>query len=118
MVKLHRLIHSTRDVLNLVHDLEQKGAGLRVLEPDFSTSTDTRRILVTVLGIVSRNGAPVHSRRVGDRGRQAQGKPPLSIDASRVRELKTQGLAGATAIAKALGVGRASVYRVLREGSI
>lgn len=51
VVKLDRLGRSTRDVLNLVHELEQKGAGLRVLEPEFCTSTDTGRILVTVLGM-------------------------------------------------------------------
>src|SRR5215831_164354 len=53
VVKLDRLGRSTRDVLNLVHELEQKGAGLRVLEPEFCTSTDTGRILVTVLGMVA-----------------------------------------------------------------
>jgi DNA invertase Pin-like site-specific DNA recombinase len=37
---------------------------------------------------------------------------PASVDAVRVREMKAQGL-GPTAIAKALGIGRASVYRVL-----
>jgi len=35
---------------------------------------------------------------------------PASIDAAGVRELKTQ---GPTAIAKALKIGRASVYRAL-----
>src|SRR3954453_11707490 len=53
VVKLDRLGRSTRDVLNLVHELEEKGAGLRVLEPEFSTMTDTGRILVTVLGMVA-----------------------------------------------------------------
>jgi DNA invertase Pin-like site-specific DNA recombinase len=53
VVKLDRLGRSTRDVLNLVHELEQKHAGLRVLEPGFCTSTDTGRILVTVLGMVA-----------------------------------------------------------------
>ena len=38
---------------------------------------------------------------------------PASIEAARVREMKAQGLRGASAIAKALGIGRASVYRVL-----
>src|SRR4051812_48417310 len=37
VVKLDRLSHSTRDVLNLVHELEAKGAALTVLEPAFST---------------------------------------------------------------------------------
>ena len=37
---------------------------------------------------------------------------PASIDQARVREMKAQGL-GATEIAKALKIGRASVYRVL-----
>ena len=41
---------------------------------------------------------------------------PASIDAARVRELKAQGL-GATEIAKALKIGRASVYRVLAAAS-
>jgi DNA invertase Pin-like site-specific DNA recombinase len=40
---------------------------------------------------------------------------PASADSSRVREIKAHGL-GATAIAKALGIGRASVYRVLEPG--
>ncbi len=40
------------------------------------------------------------------KGRQA------SIDVALVRQMKAQGL-GATAIVKELGIGRASVYRVL-----
>ena len=47
VVKLDRLGRSTRDVLNLVHELEQKGACLRVLEPEFVTSGDTGRILLS-----------------------------------------------------------------------
>src|SRR5690349_5209166 len=37
VVKLDRLGRSTRDVLNLVHELDTKGAALTVLEPAFST---------------------------------------------------------------------------------
>ena len=38
---------------------------------------------------------------------------PASIDAVQVREMKAQGLLGASEIAKALKIGCASVYRVL-----
>jgi DNA invertase Pin-like site-specific DNA recombinase len=41
---------------------------------------------------------------------------PASIDAARVRELKAQGMSP-TAIAKALKIGRASVYRALQGES-
>ena len=41
VVKLDRLGRSTSHVLNLVRELERKGAGLRALEPEFCTSTDT-----------------------------------------------------------------------------
>jgi DNA invertase Pin-like site-specific DNA recombinase len=40
-------------VLNLVHELEQEGAGLRVLEPEFSTSGDAGRIMLMVLGMAA-----------------------------------------------------------------
>ena len=53
VVKLDRLGRSTRDVLNLAHELEAKGAALTVLEPAFSTKDATGSILVTVLGMVA-----------------------------------------------------------------
>ena len=53
VVKLDRLGRSTRDVLNLVHELEGKGAALTVLEPAFSTKDATGHVLVTVLGMVA-----------------------------------------------------------------
>jgi DNA invertase Pin-like site-specific DNA recombinase len=41
---------------------------------------------------------------------------PASIDPERVRALKTQGM-GASDIAKALGIGRASVYKALEDNA-
>jgi len=48
------------------------------------------------------------------RGKVYKGRR-VSIDAVTVREMKAQGL-GPTAISKALGIGRASVYRALEVG--
>jgi hypothetical protein len=42
-----------RDVLNLVHELEEKGASLRVLEPAIDTGGPMGRMVLTVLGIVA-----------------------------------------------------------------
>jgi len=52
--------------------------------------------------------------------RQGQGRwvykgRPASINAAQVHEMKSQGL-GPTEIAKALGIGRATVYRVSEPG--
>src|SRR5229473_7506598 len=64
----------SRDALGwlvLCHELEQKGAGLRLLEPEFCTSTDTGRILVTVLGMV----AEMERRFILERQRAASMPP-------------------------------------------
>ena len=51
--RLDRLGRSTPDVLNLVHELDAKGASLRVLEPEVSIAGDLGRMVVTVLGMVA-----------------------------------------------------------------
>jgi DNA invertase Pin-like site-specific DNA recombinase len=117
VVKLDRLGRSTRDVLNLVHELERKGASLRVLEPEFVTSNDTGRILVTVLGMVaemqrnfirSRQQAGIEAAKAAGvyKGR----KPSVPVD--QVRELTAAGK-GPAEIARELNISRQSVYRVL-----
>jgi len=87
---------STRDVLNLVHELEQKGAGLRVLEPEFCASTDTGRILVTVLGMVAEMERRfiLERQRVGIEAAKKKGvykgrKP--SVPVATVRKMRDDG---------------------------
>ena len=53
VVKLDRLGRDTRDVLNIVHELERKGAKLRVLEPAISTEGPMGKVVLTVLGMVA-----------------------------------------------------------------
>jgi len=118
VVKLDRLGRGTRDVLNIVHELEQKGASLRVLEPEFNTGPDTGRILVTVLGMV----AEMELKFIRERQRAGidnakrngvyEGRKP-SVPVATVRELKAKGK-GPTEIAKELGISRVSVYRALK----
>ncbi len=53
VVRLDRLGRSTRDILNITYELDQRGASLRVLEPEITTAGDVGRIVVTVLGMVA-----------------------------------------------------------------
>jgi DNA invertase Pin-like site-specific DNA recombinase len=53
VVKLDRLGGNTRDVLNLMHELEEKGASLRVLEAAIDTGGPMGRMVLTVLGMVA-----------------------------------------------------------------
>src|SRR3546814_7365751 len=53
VLRLDRLGRSTRDVLNLVHELGEKGASLRILEPEVTTAGDMGRMVITILGMVA-----------------------------------------------------------------
>ncbi|HXZ46159.1 MAG TPA: recombinase family protein [Pseudolabrys sp.] len=48
---LRQLGRSTRDVLNLIHELDQKGAFLRILEPAIATDGPMGKMVLTVLVI-------------------------------------------------------------------
>jgi DNA invertase Pin-like site-specific DNA recombinase len=116
VVKLDRLGRSTRDVLNLVHELDQRGAYLRVLDPDISTDGPMGRTMITVLGMVAEMelGFIQERQKAGIAKAKAEGvyKGRKPIDPASVRAMRTEGR-GASEIAKALGIGRASVYRLL-----
>ena len=119
VVKLDRLGRSTRDVLNLVHDLETRGASLRVLEPEIDTSKPEGRIILTTLAMVAEMELAFFKerQRAGIEAAKARGAyngGKRSVYRDRVQQLKAAG-AGATEIARQLGIGRATVYKVLKR---
>ena len=117
--KLDRLGRSTRDVLNLVHEIHEKGASLQVLEPAIDTSGPMGTMVLTVLGMVSEMelGFIKERQRAGIDAAKAKGLyngRPKSLDYERVLEMKKSGV-GATDIAKELGCSRAAVYKILKS---
>jgi DNA invertase Pin-like site-specific DNA recombinase len=105
-------------VLNLVHELEAKGAALTILEPSFSTRDPAGSLLVTVLGMVAEMERKfiLERQKAGIEIAKAKGvykgrKPSVPIQ--RVREMHAEGH-GPSSIAKALRISRMSVHRVLR----
>lgn len=121
VLKLDRLGRNTRDVLNLVHDLEAKGAALTVLEPAFSTKDAAGSILVTVLAMVAEMERKFIRERqaAGIAAAKAKGvyrgrRPTVPID--KVVAMNAAG-AGPSAIATSLGISRMSVHRALKAAS-
>jgi len=121
VVRLDRLGRSTRDVLNLVHQLEEQGAFLTVLEPAFSTKDAAGGLLVTVLAMVSEMERKFikERQRSGIEAARARGVykgrvPTISVD--KVLQLKASGL-GPTAISQELGISRMHVHRLLKASS-
>lgn len=53
VTRLDRLGRDTRDILNIIHDCEQRGACVTVLEPNVSTKGDMGKVILTVLGMVA-----------------------------------------------------------------
>jgi DNA invertase Pin-like site-specific DNA recombinase len=119
LYKLDRLGRSTRDVLNLVHELESKGAHLRVLEPAVSTQGPIGRMVLTVLGMVAEMEVGfIRDQRAGIEAAKARGVykgRPVTLDHTKIIDLRRKG-SGATAIAKSVGCSRAAVYKVLGLG--
>jgi DNA invertase Pin-like site-specific DNA recombinase len=122
VVKLDRLGRNTRDVLNLVHELEEKGANLRVLEPAIYTGGPMGRMVLTVLGMVAEMelGFIRDRQRAGIDAAKAKGiykGRPVTFDRARIVSLRKEGM-GATEIAKAVGCKRGNVYKTLKAAGV
>jgi DNA invertase Pin-like site-specific DNA recombinase len=122
VVKLDRLGRNTRDVLNLGHELEEKGASLRVLEPAIDTGGPMGRMVLTVLGMVAEMelGFIRDRQRAGIDAAKAKGVykgRPVTFDRARIVSLRKGGM-GATEIAKAVGCKRGNVYKTLKAAGL
>jgi len=117
VTKLDRLARSVGDLMRIVDLLAEKGASLRVLNAHIDTSTASGRAFLSMLGVFAEFETNLRRERQLEGIAKAKAAGvyrgrPASIDADEVRQLKSSGK-GATEIARAMGVGRASVYRLL-----
>ena len=117
VARLDRLGRDTRDVLNLIHECEQRRAFVTVLDPHVSTRGEMGHVVLTVLGMV----AQMERRFIKERQREgiqqakAQGRytgGKRRVDRSEVIHLRAEGV-GPSEIARRLGCSRMQVYRIL-----
>jgi DNA invertase Pin-like site-specific DNA recombinase len=115
VTRLDRLARSMSDLRRIVDALTAKGVGFRVLQQAIDTTTSEGRLLLNLLGAFSEFETEIRKERQMDGIAKAKAEGryrgrPASIDPGKIAELKAKGL-GASAIARELGIGRASVYR-------
>ena len=121
VTRLDRLARSVPHLLEILDRLTEKGASLRVLGMGIDTGTPTGKLMLTVLGgiaefereiMLERQREGIAKAKVA--GKYKGRKPTARARAKEVLELHGEGT-GATEIAKKLGIGRASVYRILDD---
>jgi len=118
VTRLDRLARSLGDALNIVAELEGKGAKLRILNAAIDTGSASGKAFLGMLGVFAEFETNLRRERQMDGIAKAKAKGVYKgrkprIDADQVRALKIQGI-GPAEIARRLCIGRASVYRMLK----
>ncbi len=121
VTRIDRLARSVRDLMNIVHELGERGVRVKATEQSFDTGDIYGEMTMNLLAVFADFETKLRKERqmegiskAKERGVYKGRKP--TIDPDQVRSLKKQGM-GATAIARELGIGRASVYRILNEAA-
>lgn len=119
VTRIDRLARSLRDLQNLVADLKARGVHLKATEQPIDTSSAAGKAFLDMLGVFAEFETNLRKERQLEGIAKAKANGvyrgrPASIDAARVRSLKESGM-GASAIAKEMKIGRASVYRCLER---
>jgi DNA invertase Pin-like site-specific DNA recombinase len=124
VTKLDRLARSVGKAWEVIEALEAKGVGLRILslggEPVDTRSATGKLILTVFAGFAQfEREMMLERQKEGIAKAKAEGvykgrKPTARAKAEDARKLSAEGRT-VTEIAKALGIGRASVYRALEE---
>jgi DNA invertase Pin-like site-specific DNA recombinase len=117
VTRVDRLARSIRDLQNIVYDLDKKGVTISATEQPIDTRTSAGKCFLDMLGVFGEFETNLRKERQMEGISKAKekgvykGRKP-SVDVEKVKELNDSGL-GASAIAKEMGIGRASVYRAL-----
>jgi DNA invertase Pin-like site-specific DNA recombinase len=119
VTKLDRLARSTQHLLDIAERVKAKGADLSIMNLGADTSTATGRLMFTVIGAIAcfERELMLERQREGIAKAKVEGKykgrqPTARAKAEEIKTLKAAGIRP-TDIARQLGIGRASVYRVL-----
>lgn len=118
VTRLDRFARSMADLHSLIHRLIHKGVGFRCIDQaGVDTTTSHGKLMLGILGSVAEFETDLRRerQREGIAKAKAQGAykgGKARIDAQRVNEMLSDG-ANPSAVARALGISRQSVYRLM-----
>ncbi len=121
VTSLYRLADNTKHLLAIVESLNAVGVSLKIIDNDIDTSTHHGELLRLLLGAITdferqvvRERQAVGIAKAKQAGRYKGRKPTAMAKTDEVLTLITQGLTRQK-IADQLGIGVASVYRILKN---
>jgi DNA invertase Pin-like site-specific DNA recombinase len=121
VTKIDRLARSITNLLEIIQALERKKVAVRILNLGMDTNTPTGKLILTMLGGIAEFERAIMLERQREGIAKAKiekkykGRKPLADDKrEQVIQLASTGTARDT-IAAQVGVGVASVYRILAE---
>lgn len=122
VTRLDRLARSVGDLSTIVGRLEAKKVGFRCLHQNFDTTSAEGRLMLNILGAFAEFETAIRRERQMEGIAKAKaegrmgGKPgPRVASAEDIMKLRKEGL-GSSAIARQLGIGRRTVYRIVPDG--
>jgi DNA invertase Pin-like site-specific DNA recombinase len=119
VTKLDRLARSIPDLVRIIGTLEEKQATLRIIAMNLDTNTPTGRLLLNLVGSVAQFEREIMLERQRDGVAKAKtagkykGRKPTARAKSADVIAQFKADQRPTDIAKSIGIGRASVYRIL-----
>jgi DNA invertase Pin-like site-specific DNA recombinase len=120
VTRIDRLARSLKDLQDIVFELKAKGVALKATEQPVDTGTAAGKAFLDMLGVFAEFETNLRRERQleGISAAKARGvykgRQP-SIDAAEVLRLRREEKFGPAEIARRLGIGRASVYRLLNK---
>lgn len=123
ITRLDRLGRSTKDLLNLLSDLEERGVALEVIEQSIDTRTPEGRLFFTMVAAFATFEADLLRARTREglasaraRGRFGGRPEKLSMDKKRsIAELYHGQKTPVSSIASQFGISRGTVYRYVEQ---
>lgn len=119
--KLDRLGRDTADMIQLIKEFDEMGVAIRFLDDGISTEGTMGKMVVTILSAVAQAERQRILERTNEGRLEAKAKGvqfgrKRTIDRNKLLALYHKGI-GATEIAKLMGIGRSTIYKLLKESA-